>query len=244
MGSNFIWCDLSALRPDRAAKFYEDVFGWKFESASSKYRYAYCGDVAVAALFDMPPFFRKIKMPSFWMSYIGVESVAAVVSKVTEKGGKVELEDDFFGGKIALIRDPLGAGFTIYEGEIEAGITGVERGGLRTGHTLHVSSQSAVKDFYETLFDWKIVSADEKRWFVSDPNAGKIAEIIESSDEERNGYEYWGITFTVENLQLAHRNIEARGGQVFAETYHGDRPALSVADMDGAAFAIVQCDNN
>ncbi len=241
MKNNFIWCDLSAFRSDVAAKFYEDVFGWSFEIASSGYRYAYCGEAPVAAIFDMPPFFRKIKMPSFWMSYIGVESVATVVSKVAEKGGKVELEDDFFGGKIALIRDPLGAGFTIYEGEMEAGATGVERGGLRAGHKLHVSSQSAVKEFYETLFDWKIIPVDEKRWRVMDANVAEIAEIIESSDEECGGYEYWGITFTVENLEQAHRNIGAQGGKVFGKIDRGGRLVLSAADMDGAAFEVVQC---
>ncbi len=243
MKTRFIWCDLSALRPELAAQFYTRVFGWQFDDASSAYRYAYNENAPVASIFDMPPFFRKINMPSFWMSYICVESIDTVVKLAVQFGGKVELQDGFDDGRVALIRDPLGAGFTVFEGRMENGITGWSRGGLRAGHTLNISSLNAVKGFYETLFGWTFRPASDRCWDVTGTDGGIIADCIESSDEERGGFEYWGITFTVKSLDNARRAIEKCGGTVFSVKYYRGHPALSVADMDGAAFSVVSTGN-
>ncbi len=237
--SDFIWCDLSALRPKKAAQFYHGVLGWQFDDPSNDYRYAFSDEAPVAAIFDMPPFFRKIKMPSFWMSYIRVDSVSDTVLNAKTAGGKVELEEDFGDGKIALIRDPLGAGFTVYQGGMQAGATGLANAGLRVGHTLHVSSHDAVADFYRATFGWTTSATGEGQWTISDPSGKKISDLKESSDVERGGFEYWGITFAVDDLEQSRRKIESLGGTVFAETPYGDRKAVSAADMDGAAFSVV-----
>jgi len=239
MNNEFIWCDLSAFRPDAATAFYGRVLGWSFDDPATEYRYAFCEEAAVAAIFDMPAFFRKINMPSFWMSYIRVEAVDDVVEKASGMGGKVELEDGFEGGKIALIRDPLGAGFTIYEGDMQTGANGGGRVGLRVGHTLHVSSHQAVAEFYKSLFSWETSSIGENHWAISTSAGHKVADLQESSDAERGGFEYWAIAFAVDDLEKSRRSIEQNGGSVFSETFHDNRKALSAADMDGAAFTIV-----
>lgn len=67
---------------------------------------------------------------------------------------KVELTDDFYGGKIALIRDPQGAGFTIYDGgKLDSR---KNKAGHMLWNELHVSSTSSVIPFYERLFGWTI----------------------------------------------------------------------------------------
>ncbi|MEL7089406.1 MAG: VOC family protein, partial [Planctomycetota bacterium] len=73
----FVWCDLSAYRPAQAQAFYADVLGWEIEP--DDYAMARADGAPVAALFDMPTKFRDMKMPSFWMSYIAVPSVADTV---------------------------------------------------------------------------------------------------------------------------------------------------------------------
>jgi len=243
MSSEFIWCDLSALRLEKAAAFYMRVLGWDFDDPSESYRYAYCEREPVAALFDMPALFREINMPSFWMSYIHVDSVSDSVQTASEIGGKVELEDKFGDGKIALIRDPLGAGFTIYEGDMQSGAEGA-RNGLRVGHTLHVSSQQAVTSFYKSLFSWEISGVGENQWHVLSKDGHQVAEIRESPDAERGGFEYWGVTFAVDDLEKCMRAITDSGGTVFSETLVGARKAFSVADMDGAAFSVASVDKD
>jgi len=238
MKNEFIWCDLSTFRPDVAAQFYRDVLGWEMDDASDGYRNAFSGGSPVAAIYEMPPFFRKINMPSFWMSYIRVESVVAVVESASKAGGKIELEEDFGDGKIALIRDSLGAGFTVYEGGMLSGLTGGTHRGSRVGHTLRISSRSAVETFYGTVFGWQMMPEGDGHWSLSNSAGDPMARLVESSDAERGGFEYWEIAFAVDDLRATGRLIEKQGGTVFGETQFDTRKALSVADMDGAAFCI------
>ena len=62
-------------------------------------------------------------MPSFWMSYIQVDSVEETVRIAEQYDAKVEIKPQPApgGGVFALIRDPAGAGFTCFEGEDPGG---------------------------------------------------------------------------------------------------------------------------
>jgi len=236
--NDFIWCDLSAYEPDNAATFYADVLGWRVEQGA--YRFAFCGDEPVAALFEMPEFFRRIEMPSFWMSYIQVPSVQKAVEAAKAHGGKVELEDSFEeDGRIALIRDPLGAGFTVYEGTMQAGAFGFARSGLRAAHDLHISDIGAVEGFYRAVFGWTVErGGGEAAYFASATQP--VARIHETSDAARGGFQYWGITFTVADLNAAARMIESSGGMLYPEMTHAGRRVLSGADSEGAAFFLTE----
>ncbi|MEM9703070.1 MAG: VOC family protein, partial [Planctomycetota bacterium] len=99
--NDFVWADLSTYDPDKSGRFYERVFGWSFHD-SGGYFVAFQGSSEVAGLFETPAFFQKIKMPHFWMSYIAVEDATATAEAAKDfDGAKVELIDDFYGGKVA-----------------------------------------------------------------------------------------------------------------------------------------------
>ena len=109
----FIWADLSSYRPDVTRPFYSQIFEWSFDDYA-----ALVSKRPTSGLYQMPQKFIDMGMPSFWMSYIAVDDVEAAVKTAGEMGGKVELGPAPFvgGGEYALIRDPLGAGFTVYNG--------------------------------------------------------------------------------------------------------------------------------
>lgn len=117
MGAEFFWVDLSRFDVGKATDFYGKVFNWSVSEDSSDYHLCSIGKELCAGLYEMPKFFKENRMPSFWMKYIAVSDVKAVAEKAKELGGKVELEENSFGGKVTLIRDPSGAGFTCYKGE-------------------------------------------------------------------------------------------------------------------------------
>lgn len=79
--NNFVYADLSAYDVEKAKEFYGNVFGWEYFSEDGEYYVAFSGDKVVSGLYEMPERFKTIKMPSFWMSYIQVESVEATVEK-------------------------------------------------------------------------------------------------------------------------------------------------------------------
>jgi len=152
--SKFIWADLSTYNPSSSIEFYKSVFGWEL-SDMNKYYLASLGNEAVAGIFETPEFLKKIKMPHFWMSYFQVESTPKAVEIAESLGAKIELTTDFNNGKIALIRDPQGAGFTVYDGyELHFPIN--QTNGTIINTELHVSNIQNVIPFYKALFNWNL----------------------------------------------------------------------------------------
>lgn len=218
--SKFIWTDLSTYNLQKARDFYHFAFNWEFTQVENgSFCLAFTQEREVAEIFLLPEKFQKKQFPSFWMPYIAVNSVDKVIEKA-KKHPKVivELEATAFkdGGKIALIRDPLGAGFTIIEGADTEQYFSSAESVVPSFNELHVSSIESVKSFYEDLFGWKIESSNEsKSADIVLKNGDAVATIFEYSDAERGGYEYWMQVFSASDVDgVAKRIIEAGGKRI------------------------------
>ena len=183
-------------------------------------------------------------MPSFWMSYIEVYNVAKAAEIASANGGKVELGPEPFegGGEFALIRDPLGAGFTVYSGNSMNGVTSGR--GARIGHGLFVSDASAVRDFYTALFTWEF---GESHGGVQDIilDGKTISRLHEIPDPAIRGKEqFWGIYFCHPNLDQASTEIPLSNGEVIATVDLPEGRALLARDPDGGAFFLLENENS
>ncbi|MEM6275574.1 MAG: VOC family protein [Pseudomonadota bacterium] len=230
MQGSFVWADLATFRQEVAETFYAHVLGWGFADGM-----AHAGGAPVAAIFTMPETFQKIGMPSFWMSYIAVESAAQVADAATALGAKVEVGPEPYGdGQIALIRDPLGAGFTVYEGPALAGVS--EGPGARVGHALFISDASRITGFYEELFGWSFGPFVEGVSRVS-LNGQLLFHCHEIPDPAIRGREeFWAVLFAP---GPAPPDLEAMGGQRVVDVTLPEGPATLCRDPDGAAFFLM-----
>ncbi len=155
---DFVWCDLSSRRIAVAQQFYNRLFQWQYQTLQagdgSDYLIASAGNQANAGLYVMPQEFQDMGMPCFWMSYIAVSSAEQAVSDAARLGGKVEMgpRDWGDGSRIALIRDPLGAGFTVVEGSTFLLRNSKPSHGSIGWNALYVSNAASVIPFYEQLF--------------------------------------------------------------------------------------------
>ncbi|WP_026970900.1 VOC family protein [Aliagarivorans marinus] len=245
MTSRFVWADLSTFDLASAEQFYRDCLGWSFSNDGQGYHIGSAGSTASAGVYVMPEQFQKIKMPSFWMSYIQVDDINATVSKAQQCGAKIELtpQPGPDGGLIALIRDPSGAGFTCYQGELGEGQGASAQHGLRLWHELHVSSLDKVKTFYKSVFNWHIAPAKEpERYLISaSPHSAQpIAAIQVSSNAVKGDKEYWGVYFAVDDLSRAGEVITKAGGELIEQAPVNDLPTALAFDPQGAAFYIQQ----
>ena len=235
MQNKFIWADLSSYEPNKTKKLYEAVFGWRYYD-SYDYLTAYKGSIEVVGLYQTPLKFQKMKMPSFWMSYIQVDSVQETIEKARELGGIIELAnlENPIGG-IALIRDTSGAGFTVYEGNSLNSRTVAEENTL-IYNELHVSNIQKAVEFYEELFEWKFEWLDNSSVDVHDILSNeKITSIYEIDNSFKGKYEYWVCTFGVKNLKETAAKIQKNNGSVLFD--EGNRILCS----DGSeAFFYVQ----
>lgn len=212
--NKFIWADLSSYKPQKIKQFYEEVFGWRYFEFDG-YLTAYNGNTEVVGLYQTPIKFQEMKMPSFWMSYIQVESVSETVEKARELGGIIELVDleNPIGG-VALIRDNLGAGFTVYEGNSLNSRTIAEENTL-IYNELHVSDIEKAVAFYTKLFNWKAEWLDDFSVDIyCNSSEEKVASIYQLDNTFRGKYEYWVCSFGVKNLQVTSDKIQKNNGLI------------------------------
>ena len=234
---DFVWCDLSARHLEEMCAFYEHLFNWKYlRSATpdgSDYRIAQAVN-PVAGLFAMPEKFDEMGMPCFWMSYIEVASIKEAIEIAKSHGGRVELGPipGGMGSKVALIRDPLGAGFTVIEGKGLQTRTANPRHGDMAWNALYLSDAEAVIPFYEALFGWIIEPADSATGeFDVTINGRHGSAIHQIPDAIRGREQYWGVHFAVDDL-LKARSV---AGETGALVYEEDGLILA-CDPDNAAF--------
>lgn len=245
---DFLWCDVSTFRMDITKSFYAKLFGWSYEPITqpdgTPYHIAASGAGKCAAVFEMPEKFRKIGLPSFWMSYIEVDSVEAAVAQARTLGGKVEVGPIAFGdtSSIALIRDPLGAGFTVYQGnDLKPRAPDAPQGHM-AWNALYVSDAQAVIGFYETLFDWSISQGPVHAGTFEIRNArgDVVSAIHELPEAVRGKFQFWGVHFAVPDLSAAKAQVLDGGGKILDESQVDDEKTLLAQDPDGAAFFLVQ----
>ncbi|MEM6720721.1 MAG: VOC family protein [Bacteroidota bacterium] len=234
--NNFIYADLSTYSPSKSIAFYEDVFGWKYYEAYNYYA-AYLKNKEVAGLYETPQKFKQMRMPHFWMSYIQVNAISETVQKAKELGGIVELETNLFSNnKIALIRDPSGAGFTVYEGEELTNIRTQNTANTLIWNELHVSDISKVIHFYQGIFDWNFEQVSQEYYNIYNADNEHISDVSEIANQFKGNYEYWVCTFGVNDLQETKKRILENGGtQIVDETNR-----ILFADDSGEAFFYVQ----
>ncbi|MEM6657360.1 MAG: VOC family protein [Pseudomonadota bacterium] len=235
---HFIWTDLSTYDMQAAKADYEDIFNWSFDG-NDAYDFARAGGQEVAAIFPMPDPLAKMDMPSFWMSYVHVDDLDARVEQARQHDGVIiEVKPQAFGAdaRIALVRDPSGAGFTLYEGpDITAAASGA---GCVVARFHHLPDIKLIEAFYGDMFGWRFVKSSENPWPVYDirhPDGATIARVEEVPVEIRGKFSYWMPCFQVRSVPETLSQVVKRGGEHFADL--PDDRAL-VADRQGAHFLI------
>ncbi|MEM6386704.1 MAG: VOC family protein [Pseudomonadota bacterium] len=253
--SNFVFTDLSSYDTAASCGFYGEVFGWetydmgkasaepgdRFGMDEVNYHIATLGSKATAGIFDMPPFFQKIKMPPFWMSYLAVDDIDSVVARAkTIEGVIIDVEPTPFGdGIMALIRDPLGAGFTCYDGpSIESKGDGSEYGRM-VWNELITSSIDKVEHFYREVLGLNVVPDAEfqgTRAKLVNQQGEVVAGIQEVDASLRGEKVYWVPFFSVDSLSAFASRASAAGGQMLSE----DQGSALFYDNTKAAFGVTE----
>lgn len=233
--NNIIFADLSTYTPKETIHFYESVFGWKYYQ-DGDYYLAYKGSQEVVGLYETPDRFQQMNMPHFWMTYMKVTAIESKVEKAKKLGGIIEMESQINGlGKVALIRDPQGAGFTIYEGGTLTSTRTKNEANTLIWNELHVSNTSKVLPFYEELLDWKFEKSDFDSYQVFNLEENHVADIKQIPNAYKGKYEYWVCTFGVKDLQESKERILKNHGSILFEE---DNRALMSDNSDQSFFYI------
>ncbi len=240
--NNFVWTDLSTFDVDKCKDFYRTIFGWEFhettdQSMGGAYQIAHQVNTPVAAVFVMPEYLQKMDMPSFWMSYVRVDDIEKTVARArSHEGVIVEVEPIPFDeqSQIALIRDPSGAGFTVYQGPDLNGRFD-DGHGRPVWNVHHLEHVDLVKEFYKDVFGWEVAETREPGVFdVVHASGEVIATMEEHPDDVRDGKSYWMPVFAGADMDALRSQIEALGGAYVHDISNGSM----FADQQGGHFLV------
>ena len=109
------WVECLSSDPPVARAFYEALFGWKGEEGSGGYVVFTLDGERVGGLMATPVSLPP-DAPSYWLVYFAVADVAATCEAAPDAGAVVlEPVHDIPEGRFAVLEDPTGAVFAVYQ---------------------------------------------------------------------------------------------------------------------------------
>ncbi len=247
----FSWADLQTSDQEAAKGFYGELFGWEFEDMPAGPGTTYSmasvdGSVAAA----IAPLQAEDPGPPRWNNYVTVEDAAATAAKAGEAGGSVMMDafDVFEAGRMAVIADPTGAVFCVWEPKQRIGAEVVNEIGALTWNELATPDPAAAASFYTEVFGWgndEMDTGDEPSYTVIQVGDRANGGIREQSEEEKaQAPAYWVPYFAVESVDATVARAGELGGSAMMEPIDvpmgGGGRIAALHDPQGAMFCLWQ----
>jgi hypothetical protein len=244
----FSWVDLATADATAAKSFYGGLFGWEMRDGDSGggavYTTCHLDGNAVCGLFEMPDDMRATGVPPNWTSYVTVAGADAAAARAKELGG--ETVQDAFDvpdvGRMAVLKDPQGAVFAVWQPRSRIGAERVNDVGCLCMNELATTEMEAARSFYEGLFGWTTEMVDTG---PDDPPMGLAhndGTLNASFGAVEDGAPpHWRPYFTVESVEATLQRVRELGGSEL----HGpleifDGTIALVLDPQGALFALFE----
>jgi len=262
------WVDSGQPDPEAAVAFYGGLFGWDFEDvmppgSPGKYFIARLAGGDVAAVASAP---AGGPPAAAWNTYIWVDGADEAAAKVLDAGGRVVIEpfDVPAAGRMAVLTDPEGAEFRVWQAREHKGARIVNRPGSLNFNGLSTRDPARAKSFYRSVFGWEALGlgGGAEMWRL--PGYGEFLERSDPGLRQRMadsgapaGFEdvvatleridragdppHWSVTFAVESADATAARAAELGGRVIAPPFDAPWVRMSViADPQGATFIASQ----
>jgi predicted enzyme related to lactoylglutathione lyase len=241
----FSWADLSTTDQEAAKAFYSSLFGWEADDRpvgdGIYYSMQQIDGKNVAAISLQPDAQREANVPPLWNSYITVESANDTATQAGELGGNVHAApfDVMDVGRMAVIADPQGAFFMVWEPKTTIGAELVNVPGALCWNELYTSDLDAAKGFYNGLlgWDWQEFENSPDPYFVI-MNQGRANGGVRGLADPGMPPN-WLVYFAVEDIDAGVAKVGELGGQTMMGPIDiGIAKIAIVRDPQGAVFAM------
>jgi hypothetical protein len=156
----FSWPELATSDQKSGAAFYRDLLGWEVNeqpmAPGETYTMFQMRGRPVAAAYTMRPEEKQAGAPPHWNNYVTVKSADDAAQKAQSLGAKVFAPpfDVMDVGRMAVLQDPTGAVFQVWEPKKHIGAMVVGEPGALCWTELTTSDLKAAETFYTGLFGW------------------------------------------------------------------------------------------
>ena len=233
------WIDLGVPDLDRALAFYGAVFGWEFDvgpEETGRYTMCFLRGRRVAAI-------SAIHDPArvFWNVYLATDDCDGTTERAREAGGTVLMEpmDVMSDGRMAIVRDPVGAQFGLWQGRDHHGAEAVNEPGTLLRNDLVTPDPAPAREFYAAVFDFTLegnpAMPQADFTFLRRPDGHEVGGIMGAPGSTSA----WNTTFEVADTdQALQRALDAGASSEGATDFLYGRLA-TITDPFGAEFSII-----
>lgn len=249
--NSFWWADLQSTDVKASLTFYGRVLGWDFrdesdESGAMVYHTANIGGVKLAGLGQLQDQAMQAGMPSMWTSYVTVADVDATCAKATQLGGTVMMPamDVMDQGRMAIIVDPTGAAFGIWQNGRHDGADAVNQPSTLIWTELYSSDVEASRTFYRSLLGWESAPMEgSDSYWLFELDGRQFAGLMKKPAEMGEMPDSWLAYFGVADVDATKAEVEAAGGEVvFGPMQTGPGRTIGVRDPQGGFIHLMQLD--
>jgi uncharacterized protein len=239
------WVDTLQPDPKAAMAFYGGVFSWEFAGPGT-------GDYYEARLRG-----RNVAgvgssaegSPASWTTYVTVDGADEAAAKAIDLGGAVLTEpfDVPPAGRLAVLADPTGATFGVWQADARHGAELVNEPGAWAMSTLGTPDADRSAAFYGELFGWTTEAFGDFTMFRlpgyvgGEPQQPVSREVIAAMAPAGDQPPAWSPDFWVHDADAAAAAASDLGGSVIDPP--SERPpgrGAVLADPQGLVFSISQ----
>jgi uncharacterized protein len=241
----FSWTDLTTTDQKAAKAFYGELFGWVAEDRpvgdDVYYSIQRKDGKEVAAISPQQQAQRDAGTPPTWNSYVTVESADAIADRAQELGATIVAPpfDVMEAGRAAVIQDPQGAHFLLWQPNQHPGAQLVNEPGALSWNELASPDLDASSVFYAALFDWTVEPFEGSPEPYLTIKNGEVANGGIRTLNSPGPPPHWLVYFAVDDLDASLAKVAELGGSTHAGPIDiGVARIAVVADPQGAMFAL------
>lgn len=244
------WYELATSDQDAAKRFYAELFGWSVRDVpipeGGTYSIFQLAERDVGAAYTMMADQKASGTPPYWAVYFAVASVDESAARAVALGATqcVAPMDVMDVGRMAVIADPEGAMFCLWQPRSHAGAAAVHENNAIGWVELATRDSRKAAQFYAQMFGWKVrekshpVAGHYQMFAVEGYDWGGMLPMSADWGETPA---HWHLYFRVPDCDAAVERLTALGGKVTAPPFDGGdvgRIAV-VADPQGATFYLI-----
>jgi predicted enzyme related to lactoylglutathione lyase len=197
---------------------------------------------AVCGLYEMSDEVRATGVPPSWTSYVTVADADAATARTIDLGGG-SINDAFDVmelGRMAVLRDPQGAVFAVWQPHTRIGAERVNDVGCLCMNELATTDLPSARSFYEEVFGWRTESID------TGPDGPPTVFVFNGERlnasfgaVEGGTPPHWRPYFSVGSTDTAMQRVRELGGEELLPPSPHPHGSIAIArDPQGAVFAL------
>jgi predicted enzyme related to lactoylglutathione lyase len=242
----FCWFELATSDQNSAKQFYSKLFDWQINDQpmgpDQTYTMLEKNGKSVGALYGMEQARISAGVPPHWNTYIASANVDESARRAKELGASIVQEpfDVMDVGRMATIKDPTGAVFSVWQAKQHKGADVVDETNAFCWYELNTHDTDAAKNFYGKLLGWQAGGSPEyTEWKNGEKHIGGMMKIQPEWGPMPAAWTNYVMVENVDNTTSKAKQLGAQALMGPADIPNTGRFAV-LQDPQGAVFAVYE----